>query len=70
MRELSSELLNLPFAPLRGEPGVRDRCPPGTAQLAHYPAILRKIKDFFKKSEDAKFAYGNSGDTRTQHLNR
>lgn len=24
-----------PSAPLRGEPGVRDRCPSGTAQLAH-----------------------------------
>ena len=26
---------DFPSAPLRGEPGVRDRCPSGTAQLPH-----------------------------------
>jgi len=32
---------DFPSAPLRGEPGVRDRCPSGTAQLPHYAKIDR-----------------------------
>ena len=36
MRQLSGSLLNLPYALLRGEPGVRDGFPlRGTAQLPH-----------------------------------
>jgi hypothetical protein len=35
--ELKAEPLIPPFALLRGETGVRDRCPSGTDQLPHYP---------------------------------
>ena len=34
---------DFPFAPLRGEPGVRDRCPSGTAQLPRYTILPTAI---------------------------
>jgi hypothetical protein len=43
MRQLSGELLILPSAPLRGEPGVRDGCPSGAPLNCRIGMIMKKI---------------------------